>query len=297
MKLSYNVTGQERKSLVGAISSALNAPTKYLGMPTAAYEVGGYTIDKVGTVTGSDDEGLANTLRNAGFDCGAIIDEKAETTEQRTYQAEISDPDCPDRMEVFSADNDEDAVSQAREFCTGEAVLLELFELDDDYNAIRGIDLSEHSTSLTIEYPLDKMGPAAIDNLTKMVAAKEALIKAALGADDVPIKMTADTLQFPWFAPSDPSHAAYYVQFVFALCKTAKEKKRVTAKAKEDVSNPKFSFRVWLVSLGMTGDEYKNCRKLLLSNLTGNSAFAGAESKERWAAKHTGAAKEAAANE
>ncbi len=36
MTLSYNVTGQERKSLVGAISKALNTKTTYLGMPTAA---------------------------------------------------------------------------------------------------------------------------------------------------------------------------------------------------------------------------------------------------------------------
>ncbi len=37
MQLSYNVTGQERKSLVGAISMKLNAKTTYLGMPTATY--------------------------------------------------------------------------------------------------------------------------------------------------------------------------------------------------------------------------------------------------------------------
>ena len=52
MRLSYNVTGSERKSLVAAISHELNAPTKYLGAPTFAYEVGGYHIDKTGTVTG-----------------------------------------------------------------------------------------------------------------------------------------------------------------------------------------------------------------------------------------------------
>ena len=39
MELKYNVTGSERKSLVGAISTALDAPTKYLGAPTFAYEV------------------------------------------------------------------------------------------------------------------------------------------------------------------------------------------------------------------------------------------------------------------
>ena len=52
MRLSYNVTGSERKSLVAAISHELNAPTNYLGAPTFAYEIGGYHIDKTGTVMG-----------------------------------------------------------------------------------------------------------------------------------------------------------------------------------------------------------------------------------------------------
>jgi hypothetical protein len=68
MKLSYNVTGAERKALVGTISQALNAPTKYLGAPTFAYEVGGYHIDRNGTVTGPDNLDLTEVLLQKGFD-------------------------------------------------------------------------------------------------------------------------------------------------------------------------------------------------------------------------------------
>ena len=68
MELKYNVTGAQRKSLVGAISTALDTPTKYLGAPTFAYEVGGYHIDKVGTLTGPDSLDLEDALHQAGFD-------------------------------------------------------------------------------------------------------------------------------------------------------------------------------------------------------------------------------------
>ncbi len=68
MKLSYNVTGPERKALVGAISQELNEPTKYLGAPSFAYKVEGYHIDKTGTVTGPDSLGLEDALRQKGFD-------------------------------------------------------------------------------------------------------------------------------------------------------------------------------------------------------------------------------------
>ena len=73
MKLVYNVTGAERKALVGAISQELNTPTKYLGAPTFAYEVGGYHIDKEGTVTGADDFDLEARVHQHGFD--AVIRE------------------------------------------------------------------------------------------------------------------------------------------------------------------------------------------------------------------------------
>ena len=68
MELKYNVTGTQRKSLVGAISTALDTPTKYLGAPTFAYEVGGYHIDKNGTLTGPDSLDLEDALHQQGFD-------------------------------------------------------------------------------------------------------------------------------------------------------------------------------------------------------------------------------------
>jgi hypothetical protein len=78
MKLNYNVTGAERKSLVGAISTFLNAPTKYLGAPTFAYEVGGYRVSQNGTLTGEDNGELEVKLLEEGFDAT-----------ERTYDGEF----------------------------------------------------------------------------------------------------------------------------------------------------------------------------------------------------------------
>jgi hypothetical protein len=50
MKLSYNVTGGERKRLVTAVSGILGSEPKYLGAPSFAYEVGCFTVDKNGAV-------------------------------------------------------------------------------------------------------------------------------------------------------------------------------------------------------------------------------------------------------
>jgi hypothetical protein len=74
MKINYNVSGTKRKSLAGAISQELNAPTKYLGAPTFAYEVGGYHIDKNGILRGDDNPGLVAELQGL-HDFKAVTEE------------------------------------------------------------------------------------------------------------------------------------------------------------------------------------------------------------------------------
>ncbi|OGO92527.1 MAG: hypothetical protein A2Y17_11285 [Clostridiales bacterium GWF2_38_85] len=338
MKIDYNVTGKERKSLVAAISQELNSPIKYLGMPTMAYEVGGYHIDKNGIVAGKDNKELIADLQglhsfvavneeydedwaehkmhlinlesqnipdysNRGQYGGDIqqfenlqLTEREELglgrerhedfhgengmraddilePESRTFQAELSDPGYPDRMEIFNAYNDEDAIRQAYEFCEGEILLLELFEMDDDYNRIRSVEITPRPDRLTIEIPLDGFTQEKIDNLNKLVSAKAPLLKAALGTDDLMIKQSSDTLMFPWFRGNlDAEHVQAYSALVSFLCKTAIEKNRITAKEKDTKVNPKYAMRCFLLSIGFIGDEYKTARKILLSKLEGNSS-------------------------
>ena len=338
MKIAYAKTGTERKSLVAAISQELNEPVSYLGMPTAAYEVGGFHIDKTGTVMGPDNRDLVADLQGLhGFipvteeyDAVSDIDQHHpgqyadpsvppveamlrqadawmegqpdfvdlrltereelglgrerredwqgengmqadDVLECHTYQAELSDPDCPDRMEVFSAEDDEDAVRQAREFCTGEIVLLELFQLDDDYNLVRSVEIKPDR--LVIQIPLTGFTPDKLDNLCKMVTAKASILKAALGTQDLPIRQTAETIDFPWFRYTEDSVTVdAYATLVSLLCKTALEKKHVSAKEKVIDGNPKYAMRCFLLSLGFIGEGYKTSRKILLSRLEGSTS-------------------------
>jgi len=126
-----------------------------------------------------------------------------------------------------------------------------------------------------IEVPLDGFTPEKLDNLTRMVVAKEALIKKALGIDALPIQILSDRIAFPWFtATSDGAHIDAYAQFICALCKTAREKKRVTSKAPADgFENEAFAMRVFLLGLGLIGPEYKLARALLGRGLSGSSAW------------------------
>lgn len=60
--------------------------------------------------------------------------------------------------------------------------------------------------------------------------------------------------------------------FFGLLNEKSKELKYASSKPIE-TDNEKYTFRTWLNSLGMIGDEYKETRKELLKNLDGNSAF------------------------
>lgn len=127
---------------------------------------------------------------------------------------------------------------------------------------------------LAIEMPLDGYSPENIENLCKMVKAKENLLMAALGADDLPIQVLEDKICFPWFPLTEDSERTNaYAQLITALCTTAKEKKRVTAKAQDGFENEKFAMRVWLIGLGCAGAEYKYLRKIMGEFLGGNSAW------------------------
>ena len=49
-ELHYNVTGQDRKELVGIISKVVGMKAVYKFMPTCAYVIAGITVEKDGTM-------------------------------------------------------------------------------------------------------------------------------------------------------------------------------------------------------------------------------------------------------
>lgn len=204
MELNFHVTGPERKHLVTAMAELLHCEVQYLGVPSCAYRVGDFLVEKTGVVRFADSVD-DNLLR------------------QLTQNLE---------REGFSADA---------------------------------------ATGLTIQMPIPDQ--TALANLYALVEAKSSLIKKALGVEDLPIRRLDDRLEFPWFpADAEPEEVKSYLHFVTALCDLAKSQKRVSSREKP-VENEKYAFRCFLLRLGFIGSEFKAERKILLRNLTGNSAF------------------------
>lgn len=92
MRIEFNRTGAERKALVKAMGEILEVAPRYLGMPTAAYEVDYFRIDRNGTVEFDDHadskeiENLLDCLAERGFTAAGTPDEPE--TEEVTAEAE-----------------------------------------------------------------------------------------------------------------------------------------------------------------------------------------------------------------
>ena len=77
MELNYNVTGSERKRLVTAMAEYLNCEVQYLGVPSCAYRVGDFLVEKTGVVRFGDSiddnllRQLTKKLEQEGFSADA----------------------------------------------------------------------------------------------------------------------------------------------------------------------------------------------------------------------------------
>lgn len=134
---------------------------------------------------------------------------------------------------------------------------------------------------LIIKVPRDGFTPETEENLRKIIASKAPLLKKALGTDSLDLVFTDNAIRFQWFTLHGiDGEADAYNRLVTAMCKMAKEQKRVVAK--ECVAdNEKFAMRLFLIRLGFIGDEYKTARRILLRNLTGNSSWRSGHRPER----------------
>lgn len=96
MEIRFNTAGAERKTLVKAMGEILNVKPKYCGMPSAAYEIDYFTVDKQGTLifdNSADSEEVENLLEQLaerGFAAGspetaqAWLDARAEEVIEET---------------------------------------------------------------------------------------------------------------------------------------------------------------------------------------------------------------------
>lgn len=236
MTINYNVTGTERKRLADYISGFMGTEKKYLGAPTFAYQIGYLTVSKDGAVSFED--------RGYNSDIDALMAElegQGFHSEDTIAKAGTAEPEATSGEEAAPAED--------------------------------GVTLP-HGFGLTVTLPAASLPSEALTNLTSLLAAKGRLIRKALGVETLPVEVSPDAVSFPWFEGRDldADEVKTYTHLIAALCDMARNQKRITAKEKA-TDNDKYAFRCFLLRLGFIGAKFKDERKILLRNLSGNSAF------------------------
>lgn len=162
---------------------------------------------------------------------------------------------------------------------------------------IKETSLEDEFTQIEIAFPLEGHDARSIRNLLNMIYSKETLIKKVYVLEDTIVeKEVIDAISSledldeilklinenncKGISFEDEKITFKFIkgdikissEFLSLLIKKAKELKYATSKQVE-TDNDKYSFRTWLIRLGMVGADYKEHRKFLLSKLEGSSAF------------------------
>ena len=213
-EIRFTLESKQRPKLAQEIGNILGTAPHYERVPSCAYDIAGYRLDKEGVLH---------------------IPEGAEETAK-------------------------DLILQLRER-----------GFQDDAEITEEVPVQQDK--LTIAIPKESLTDMALENLQKIIANKQTLFQCAFQTDSTEIEITEEKINFTWFPYTvDGDDIAAYTQFISRLCDMARDAKRVSSKPTE-TDNDKYAFRCFLLRLGFIGKEYKTARKILLRNLTGNSAF------------------------
>ena len=268
MKLTLNVTKENKKAFAKDIAAITGEKAVYQFTPTYAFAIGDLTVNRDATLTapdGKDLSALLEALKAKGYEL--VGSDKAEIQ---------ADTELTNEPESISEEASEQALKDTAPESEGETAKAPTENEVPDTNEAESTE--DGITEFTISLPLASANAGTLMNL---ISSKESLIKKALAITDTRINITEDKIEFPWFDRElTPEEVNAYTRFLSFLCKLSKEVNRCSGK-EHPAANEKYTFRCFLLRLGFIGAEYKEDRKVLLKNLTGSSAFKnGAPAKE-----------------
>ena len=262
----YRQSDAARKPFVKAVSGILEVRPRYIGIPRYAYEVGFATITREGNIEVDDNvdreqlEELIEKLSMMGYEAeGQAVQETQPTDEHETTM---------DTQPAESTQPTENTHPIEEQQLSEEPVSPKEAEINVETEET----LADGEIAMTISIPRSVLTDSGLENLRKLIYAKDAILRKAFDIDTTEIEVTDDAISFPWFGRLEPEELKYVSQFLCGMCRFANKMKRVTSKRRRD-DNPKFAMRVWAIRMGFSGEEYRGLRKYLMHRLPGDSAF------------------------
>ncbi len=245
MRIETNAAN--RKDVVKAVSGILGQPSKYLGVPTCAYQIGNCTIDRSGAVE-TEDEKTAEMVRAGLLEQGLI----------ESLQAEVEETTVSLPVEGMTAEGLKNLIflTRSKQYLINRAFAEDVFRVP---------------TAL-----VEELGSTEIPDAETFLQTFQNHAEGCrgIGFQDGKITFTLPTA-------GDPGMIKAFTHLTAAMVQQAKEQKRISPKETIE-ENEKYYMRIWLLRLGFGGKEGKEVRDLLMKKLKGHSAFRTEENKQRW---------------
>ena len=141
------------------------------------------------------------------------------------------------------------------------------------------------STNFTVSQGLlDALEQATTRTVDEMLDELEEYRLGAGNTGMTGISITAEKISLTFAGPLTQEKVSAYTELCSAMNRMAVTQKRIQAKTVND-ANEKYALRIWLIRLGLNGDEHKTIRRLLMQNLSGHAAFRTEEDAEKFRVK------------
>lgn len=226
-----------RKELAHKLAQYLEVTPVYLAAPSFAYQVGAYTIDRQGRILDSTGQVV---------ELGDLLADTKEEPVLETTALEIEIP-----LEGYQGQSLRNLLHI---IYSKQPLIKKALDLDTDLVSEEIITALDQRPMVTLEHFQKAMEGRNCPGIDFDFAKETITFKLGQGGDD-PEKVEAAT------------------QLLGLVNLSARRLKQNASAKVKPTDNEKYTFRTWLLRLGMIGEEYKDARRALLKNLSGNSAF------------------------
>ena len=306
--MKYEKAVESRKEIVKRLEALTGKKAVYTRMPRCAYEIGEFTVERDGTLVTSEvaQQDVIKVLISEGLIASSDAGTEetglpAASTEIYTAVQKAEEPEEP----AETAQNEE--VDEIVELPA-----LDMAEIDDMLE--RGKYALAAPIDIDISMPLKRHSAQSLINLLNMIYTWGPLMSKATGGsfraekrfiEDLNLRNFSDLNAVLAFLQNNQSvqglsferqgriqftgfhgvvslrNSGVFARLAYLINKAALTSRHIQPREINE-PNEKYVMRCWLVRLGMTGEDLKFDRAILLNHLSGNSAFRTDRDKEVW---------------
>lgn len=235
-----------RKELVHKLAEHLGVRPVYLAAPSFAYQVGDYTVDRQGNILDSRGQVMELDALLTGGKEEPVLETITETVETEPINLEIGLP-----LEGYQGQTLRNLLNI---IYSKQPLIKKALDLDTDLVSKEVINALDQQPMTTLEHFQKALAIIRCPGIEFDFDRETITFKLGRGGDDL-----------------EKVEAATRLLGLVNL-NARRSKQNISAKVKA-TDNEKYTFRTWLLRLGMIGDDYRLARRVLLQNLSGNSAF------------------------